>query len=104
MVSGRDQTKLVNAMDWQVAAVRDALGDSAEFPDVPITAALCFIDAEFPLFGNIELNQVHVRGLGGTVKLVSAAALSIRHRGSDWRGTSPRGCPRNPQAILLRSS
>lgn len=73
MVSGRDKTKLVDALDWQVAAVRAALGDSAEFAEVPIAAALCFIDAEFPLFGNIELNQVHVRGLGGTAKLVSAA-------------------------------
>ncbi len=73
MVSGRDKTKLVDAMDWQVAAVRTALGDSAELAEVPITAVLCFIDAEFPLFGTIELNEVHVRGPGGTAKLVSAA-------------------------------
>jgi hypothetical protein len=73
MVSGRDKTKLVDAMGWQVDAVRVALSDSAEFADVPITAALCFIDAEFPLFGTIEINEVRVRGLGGTAKLVSAA-------------------------------
>jgi hypothetical protein len=73
MVSGRDKTKLIEAMDWQVAAVRAALSDSAEFGDVPITAALCFIDAEFPLFGTIEINEVRVRGLVGTSKLVSAA-------------------------------
>jgi hypothetical protein len=73
MVSGRDKTKLVDAMDWQVAAVRAALRDSAEFADVPVIAALCFIDAEFPLFGTIEINKVRVRGLGGTAKLVSAA-------------------------------
>lgn len=73
IVSGRDKTKLVDAMRWQVAAVRTALGDSAEFAEAPITAVLCFIDAEFPVFGHLELNQVHVRGLGGTAKLVSAA-------------------------------
>lgn len=73
IVSGRDQTKLVAAMDWQVAAVRAALCDNPEFAGTPITAALCFIDAEFPLFGTIEINEVRVRGLGGTAKLVSTA-------------------------------
>lgn len=34
MVSGRDNTKLVEAMNWQIAAVRAALSNSAEFPDV----------------------------------------------------------------------
>jgi hypothetical protein len=72
MVSGRDKTKLVDAMGWQVAAVRAALSDCAEFADVPITAGLCFIDADFPLFGTIEITEVRVRGLGGTSKLVSA--------------------------------
>lgn len=73
MVSGRDKTKLVEAMAWQVAAVRAALAASPEFADAPIIAALCFIDAEFPFFGTIEINDVRVRGLGGTAKLVSAA-------------------------------
>jgi hypothetical protein len=72
VVSGRDKTKLVDAMGWQIAAVRAALSDSADFAEVSITAALCFIDAEFPLFGTIEINEVRVRGLGGTAKLVSA--------------------------------
>jgi hypothetical protein len=72
MVAGRDRTKLIDAMAWQVAAVRVALGENQEFADVPITAALCFIDANFPLFGTIEISDVHVRGLGGTAKLVSA--------------------------------
>jgi hypothetical protein len=75
LVSGRDKTKLVEAMDWQIAAVRTALIDSAEFADIPVTAALCFIDAEFPLFGTIDVNDVRVRGLGGTAKLVSTAGV-----------------------------
>lgn len=73
MVAGRDKTKLIDAMGWQVDAVRAALSDSAEFADVPITAALCFIDAEFPFFGTIEIGAVRVRGLGGTATLVSTA-------------------------------
>ena len=75
MVSGRDQTKLVEAMDWQVAAVRAALTTSADFGDVAIIAALCFVDAEFPLFGTIQVNEVRLRGLGGTAKLVAAAGV-----------------------------
>ncbi|MEO6500512.1 MAG: nuclease-related domain-containing protein [Jatrophihabitantaceae bacterium] len=73
MVSGRDKTKLVEAMAWQVAAVRAALAASPEFADAAVIAALCFIDAEFPFFGTIEIGEVRVRGLGGTAKLVSAA-------------------------------
>jgi hypothetical protein len=83
MVSGRDKTKLVEAMAWQVAAVRAALAASAEFADTPVIAALCFLDAEFPFFGTIEIGNVRVRGLGGTAKLVSTAGpcdLAARDR------------------------
>jgi hypothetical protein len=45
-VAGRDRTKLVDGLGRQVNAVRDAL---AGF-EVPISAALCFIDAEWKLF------------------------------------------------------
>lgn len=45
-VGRRDCTKLVKAMPRQVEAARRALDD----PDVPIRAALCFIDAEWGLF------------------------------------------------------
>lgn len=57
-------------MQWQVDAVRAALATSTEFAEVPIVAALCFIDAEFPWFGNVEIGGVLVKGLGGTAKLV----------------------------------
>ena len=43
-VGRRDCTKLVSAMGKQVAAVRKALG--AEWEDVPVRPALCFVDAE----------------------------------------------------------
>ncbi len=45
-VGGRDRSQLATGLDWQVAAVRAALDGTA----VPITAALCFIDAEWRPF------------------------------------------------------
>jgi len=45
VVGGRDRTRLVDGVLGQVAVVREAL------PDVPVTGALCFIDAEWPLIG-----------------------------------------------------
>ena len=71
IVGGRDKTKLVEAMEWQVRAVRTALCDSGEFADVPIVAALCFIDAEFPLFGTLRISDVEIKGLRGVAKLVA---------------------------------
>lgn len=47
-VGRRDCTKLVQAMARQVTAVRDALG--AEWPDVPVNAALCFVDGDWGWF------------------------------------------------------
>lgn len=45
-VNGRDRTKLAEGLGWQVEAVRAALTGA----DVPVNAALCFIDAEWRLF------------------------------------------------------
>ena len=45
-VDGRDKTKLVDALDWQIAAVEDVFSD----PEVPIHAALCFVGANWSLF------------------------------------------------------
>ena len=53
-VGRRDCTKLAEAMAWQVAAVRSALNERADLPIIP---ALCFVDAEWPLFGVAEQFQ-----------------------------------------------
>jgi hypothetical protein len=42
-VNGRDRTRLVGGLGWQVDAVGRALSGS----DVPVHAALCFIDADW---------------------------------------------------------
>jgi hypothetical protein len=45
-VDGRDRTKLAEGLGWQVDAVRKALDNV----DTPITAAVCFVAAEWGLF------------------------------------------------------
>jgi hypothetical protein len=45
-VGGRDRTKLVDGLGWQVDAVSAALGDD----DVPLHAALCFVETDWSLF------------------------------------------------------
>ncbi len=50
-VGRRECTKLADGMAWQVEAVRTALSERASVPIIPV---LCFIDAEWPLFGGAE--------------------------------------------------
>ena len=45
-VGGRDQAKLADGLAWQIDAVRKAL----EGAEVPIHAALCFVEAEWGFF------------------------------------------------------
>lgn len=72
IVSGRDKTSLVTAMARQVDAVRTALAATA-FETTPVTATLCFLDADFPVFGKpLTLDGVHIKGLRGLTKLVTS--------------------------------
>ena len=43
---GRDRTRVIEGLGWQVSAVRSALGSS----EVTVNAAVCFIEAEWKLF------------------------------------------------------
>jgi len=45
-VGGRDKSKLAEGLSWQITAVRSAL----DVPEIPVTPALCFVDAEWRLF------------------------------------------------------
>jgi hypothetical protein len=45
-VGGRDRTKIVDGLGWQVEAVRTVLGTAED----PTHAAICFIEAEWKLF------------------------------------------------------
>lgn len=56
LVGRRDCTKLVDGVLKQVDVVRDLVGD-----DVPITGALCFVEADWPLIGGaFSTRGVHV--------------------------------------------
>jgi hypothetical protein len=58
-VGGRDKSNLVTGMARQVEAVRVALG--ADFAGLPITQALCFVDADWSLFARpLRFGDVHV--------------------------------------------
>ena len=60
-VKGRDRTKTVRNMSWQVEAVKASLASVAI--DVPVHAALCFVDAEWRLFAKpFTLEAVRVSG------------------------------------------
>jgi hypothetical protein len=68
MVGGRDRSLLARKMDWQIAAVRQALGDA----DVPSEPILCFVDAEWPLVGAPEhFEGVRIEGTGSLRRLVA---------------------------------
>lgn len=68
-VGGRDRSKLAHAMDWQVEALRAGMGGRE---DVPITPVLCFIDAEWPLLGALDLFEgVRTDGPRSVRKLVT---------------------------------
>lgn len=55
LVGRRDCTKLVDGMLKQVDLVRDSVGD------VPVTGALCFVEADWPLIGGaFTTREVHV--------------------------------------------
>jgi len=57
-VGGRDRTALVEGMRKQVALVRNALADQ---PEVPVQGVLCFVDADWPVFGgSFTINDVAV--------------------------------------------
>jgi hypothetical protein len=61
IVGGRDRTQLVEGMHKQVGLVRAALADQA---DVPVCGVLCFVDADWPLFGgSFTVQGVGVMGI-----------------------------------------
>lgn len=53
-VNGRDRTKLIDMMSWQVDVVSKAL-DASGLEPPPVRPALCFTNSEFPLFGGTGL-------------------------------------------------
>lgn len=74
-VDGRNQTKLVTGLDWQIAAVRAAL-EPIGFAEVPVHPVLCFTNSEWPLFAR----PLHIAGV--TVTWATKLFEAIRVPGS----------------------
>jgi hypothetical protein len=69
-IAGRDRTELIEGLDRQVAAVRDAL-DRAGHVDVPIQGMLCFTNADLPV-----MRTLRIRGHVLLYRKVLAARLN----------------------------
>ncbi len=72
-VGGRDQTKLVGGLTRQVDAVYGAL-DGLTPGELPIHAALCFVDAEWRLFAKpFRIGGVWVTGGKRLAEMIAEA-------------------------------
>lgn len=72
-VGRRDCSKLAEDMSWQVEAVRRVL-DSAGLSATPVTAVLCFVEGEWPLFFRPKsFRGVQLEGTRSIRSLVSSA-------------------------------
>jgi hypothetical protein len=66
LVGRRDCTKLVDGVLKQVDLVRDVVGD------LPVTGALCFVEADWPLIGGaFTTRDINVRWPKRLVKLLT---------------------------------
>ncbi len=70
MVAGRDRTKLIDGCAKQLGAVVAALADAPGAEGATVTALLCFVDADLPLWGDQALRGVRLLGPRGTSKLL----------------------------------
>jgi hypothetical protein len=67
-VGGRDRSKVIDGLDWQVRAVQGVLEDV----DVPVSSAVCFTDAEWKLFAKpFMLRGVLVCGPNGLARRIA---------------------------------
>lgn len=71
-VSGRNQTRLVDGMLWQMEHVQSVV------PNVPVRGILCFVDAEWPLFASpFRVNGVEVLWPKKLVSRLTEAAPAL---------------------------
>jgi len=70
MIDGRDRTKLIDGLDRQVAAVRDALVSPAHPP--PVHGVLCFTKADLSLLGTTRMRSHLLSTRKGLAKRLNA--------------------------------
>jgi hypothetical protein len=78
LIEGRNRTKLIDGLERQICAVRDALS-AAGHPDAPVRGALCFTKAELPLLGTRKIHGHRLLGRRALARtLNSSGALTPR--------------------------
>jgi hypothetical protein len=71
-VGGRDRTKVIDGLGWQVRAVTKALTGL----DVPVSSAVCFTDAEWGWFAKpFTIREVFVSGPNGLARKISETSV-----------------------------
>jgi Nuclease-related domain len=71
LIEGRNRTKLIDGLECQICAVRDALS-AAGHPDVPVRGALCFTKAELPLLGTRKIRGHRLLGRRALAKTLNS--------------------------------
>jgi hypothetical protein len=71
LIEGRNRTKLIDGLERQISAVRDALS-AAGHPDVPVRGALCFTKAELPLLGTRKIRGHRLLGRRALAKTLNS--------------------------------
>ncbi|MBB5633295.1 hypothetical protein BKA04_001518 [Cryobacterium mesophilum] len=75
IVGGRDRSKLVDGVLWQIERVREVA------PDVPVRGILCFVESDWPLLaGPFRVNGVEVlwpKKLAGRLKESAAGQVDV---------------------------
>jgi hypothetical protein len=89
-VGGRDRTKIVDGLKWQVEAVTTSLAGL----DVPVSSAVCFTDAEWGWFAKpFTVQGVFVSGPNALARKISETTLmsldQIREIASQLLATLP---------------
>ena len=72
-VRGRDQSRLLDGLAKQIDAVTVTLRTDERFTRVPVSGALCFVDADLPLLGRLEARGYSISTPKGTAKALREA-------------------------------
>jgi hypothetical protein len=75
-VGGRNRTRPVEGLNWQIRVVESALRDT----DAPVNPALCFTDATWKLFAKpFQIGQVWVTWANYLAELIAAPGALERN-------------------------
>ena len=85
IVGGRDRSSLLDSIDKQAEAVRHALADHVIGRGIEVTAVLCFVGADLPMFGNLQVRGVSILGPRAAGKMLNRpGTLDDEQRREIW--------------------